>query len=168
MLKGSTKYNTTATIAYPCVIRGQKYIVIGDNTAIDKYGTITALKRTEKEPQLVIGNNCSIGAFSHITCVNKIMIGNNVLFGKWVTITDNSHGSGLVEEVEVAPMDRQVYSKGPVIIENNVWIGDKVTILPDVKVGEGSIVGANAVVTKNIPPYSIVAGNPARLIKIIK
>ena len=63
---------------------------------------------------------------------------------------------------------RFVTSKGPVIIGNNVWIGDKATVLPNVTIGDGAVIAANAVVTKDVPPYSIVAGNPAKVIKQTK
>lgn len=61
-----------------------------------------------------------------------------------------------------------MYSKGDVSIGKNVWIGEKATILPGVTIGEGSIIGANSVVTKNIPPYSIACGIPAKVIKKLK
>ena len=64
-------------------------------------------------------------------------------------------------------MKRKVVSKGAVVIDDNVWIGDKVSIMPGVHIGEGSIIAANAVVTKNIPPYSIAAGVPAKVIRIV-
>jgi acetyltransferase-like isoleucine patch superfamily enzyme len=97
--------------------------------------------------------------------VNKIIIGNNLLTGKWVTITDNAHGTTDKEALLSPPIERLLSSKGPVIIGNNVWIGDKATILPGVTIGDGAIIGANAVVTKDVPPYSVVVGNPARIIK---
>lgn len=56
-------------------------------------------------------------------------------------------------------------SKGPVIIGQNVWVGDKATILPGVTIGDGAVIGANSVVTKDVPPYSIVGGNPAKVLK---
>lgn len=56
-------------------------------------------------------------------------------------------------------------SKGPVIIGKNVWIGDKATILPGVTIGEGAVIAANSVVSKNVPPFSVVGGIPARIIK---
>ena len=65
----------------------------------------------------------------------------------------------------VSPRERNIYSKGPVIIGNNVWIGDKVTICPNVTIGDGAIIGANSVVTKDVPAFSIVAGSPVRIIK---
>ena len=63
------------------------------------------------------------------------------------------------------PQKRELSSKGIIKIGDNVWIGDKATILSNVSIGDGSIVAANSVVTKNVPPYSVVAGNPARVIK---
>jgi acetyltransferase-like isoleucine patch superfamily enzyme len=64
-----------------------------------------------------------------------------------------------------APIKRSLFSKGPVIIGDNVWIGDKATILPGVSIGNGAVIAANAVVTKDVPAYSVAAGNPARIIK---
>lgn len=58
-------------------------------------------------------------------------------------------------------------SKGPVVIEDNVWIGEHACIMPGTTIGKGSIVGANAVVTKDVPPYSLVGGVPAKLIKTL-
>ena len=65
------------------------------------------------------------------------------------------------------PSLRKLYSKGPVIIEDNVWIGEGVAILPNVIIGENSIIGANAVVTKDIPRNSVVGGNPAKIIRTL-
>ena len=116
-------------------------------------------------PELTIGYNCNFGAFNHITCTNRVIIGNGVLTGKWITITDNSHGTTEIDSLYVTPIKRPIYSKGPVIIGNNVWIGDKVTVLPGVTIGEGAVIAANAVVTKDVPAYSVAAGNPAKIIK---
>lgn len=101
----------------------------------------------------------------HITAINRITIGNDVLTGRWVTITDNSHGDTDYSTLQMRPVSRPLISKGPVLIGNNVWIGDKVTILPGVTIGEGAVIAANAVVTKDIPAYSVAVGNPARVIK---
>jgi len=108
-----------------------------------------------------VGNNCSIGAYAHITASNEILIGNHVLTGKFVTITDNSHGNGTVGH----PIEREIYSKGKVVIGDDVWIGDKVTILPNVHIGNGAVIGSNSVVTKDIPSNSVYAGIPAKMIK---
>lgn len=84
--------------------------------------------------------------------------------GKWVTISDNNHGLTDSKSLQIPPLKRTVVSKGPVIIKENVWIGDKATVLAGVTIGQGAIVAANAVVTKDVPPYSIVAGAPAKIL----
>ena len=68
----------------------------------------------------------------------------------------------------MAPNSRPLYSKGPVIIDDNVWIGEGAMIMPGVHVGNGAIIAANSVVTKDIPAYSVAAGIPAKIIKTMK
>lgn len=82
-----------------------------------------------------------------------------------MTITDNSHGETDYSSLNLPPGKRPITSKGPVVIGNNVWIGDKATILPGVTIGDGSVIAANAVVTKDVPAFSVVAGNPAHVIR---
>ena len=65
------------------------------------------------------------------------------------------------------PLERNIVSKGEVNIGDNVWIGDKVTILPGVHIGDWAVIGANAVVVKDVRPYTVVGGNPAKIIKEI-
>ena len=114
-------------------------------------------------PELTIGSCCYFGAYNHITCANKIVIGDDLLTGKWVTITDNSHGATDYDSLQVEPIRRPIESKGPVNIGNNVWIGDKATILPGVTIGDGAVIAANCVVTKDVPACCVVAGNPGKL-----
>ena len=92
-----------------------------------------------------------------------VTIGNNVLIGRYVLIIDHEHGSSF--DMNIPPKQRPLFSKGEVVIEDNVWIGDKVTILPGVIIGKGAIIGSNAVVTKNVEAYTIVGGIPAKKIK---
>lgn len=153
------------------LLEGAEYMSIGENSKFQKGVYLTAwsnYKGQKLTPNITIGRNCNIGAWNHITCINRIIIGDGFLSGKWVTITDNSHGQMNFEECMVLPSLRKVFSKGPVIIGCNVWVGDKATILPGVKIGDGVIIAANSVVTKDVPAYTVVAGNPARIIKKIK
>ena len=143
-------------------------ISIGEKCGFADYIYLTAWKEYQGDhftPELVIGKRCSFGAFNHITCINKVIIGDNCLTGKWVTISDNNHGTTDFDILHEAPVKRKLYTKGPVIIGNNVWIGDKATILGGVTVGDGAVIAANSVVTKDVPAYSVVGGNPARVIK---
>lgn len=153
-------------------------ITVGDDTAFGEMVYLTAWDSFQCvidgkpfiqkfSPSIVIGKNCHFGIQNHITSVNSVTIGDNLLTGKWVTITDNSHGGMLMSEQQMAPLQRPICSKGPVRIGNNVWIGDKATILPNVTIGDGAVIAANAVVTKDVPEYSVAAGNPAKIVKTI-
>ncbi|SMG16793.1 acyltransferase [Fibrobacter sp. UWB13] len=148
------------------LIHGGECITIEEKTYFSDYIYLTTWPNLVKEkPSLMIGAYCDFGAFNHITCTNKMTIGNNVLTGKWVTISDNNHGDSSMEMLKMHPLKRPIISKGPVVIEDDVWIGDKATILSGVHIGKGAIIAANAVVTKNVPAYSVAAGNPAKIIK---
>lgn len=148
-------------------IENPKYIIVGNNTFLQNWITLTAWpqKGQKKDVMIKIGDGCCFGAFNHITATNYIEIGNNCLTGMWVTITDNSHGRTEIEDMLLPPSKRKAYSKDIVIIGDNVWIGEKATILPGVTIGDGAVIAANSVVTKNVPPYSVVGGVPAKIIK---
>lgn len=159
-----------ATIGFPIVLKGGKYISVGDQTTLGRRGVLTAWDKFGTDlfyPEISIGNNTSIGEDFHITAINNITIGNNVLMGKKITITDNSHGISTSESLSQPPQKRPLFSKGPVTIEDGVWIGDKATILSNVKIGRNSIIGANAVVVKDIPSNCVVGGVPAVILKKI-
>lgn len=145
-----------------------KFFSIGSNCIFGEHCMLAAWDEyngTIYRPHVEIGDNCSFGFCNHITCCNKVKIGSGVLTGMYVIISDNSHGEINCDMLDNPPLKRPLYSKGEVIIGNNVWIGDKVAILAGVHIGDGAIVGANSVVTKDVPANSVVAGVPAKLIK---
>lgn len=146
-------------------ISGKGILSIGEGSSVLAHSVI---ETCNKSANIEIGNGVSIGEYCHLTSAKRIRIGNGVLTGRFVLITDNSHGSFDSGDLATVPLIRQIISKGPVFIEDNVWLGDKVTILPGVTIGKGSIIGANAVVTKNVPPFSLVGGNPAKVIKVLE
>ena len=163
--KGSRIYPRAALLV------GEQYIHIGKDVTIGQQIQLTAWDRFGDQvftPQIVIGDGASIGDDAHITAVNRIEIGRNVLTGKHVLITDNAHGAVDAALLETAPNKRPLISKGPVIIEDNVWIGEKASILPGVHIGRGAIIGAGAVVTKDGPAGTMAIGVPARIVKIEK
>ena len=146
---------------------GGDCIKIGDHVSFGRNCVLTAWKSYRGKiltPNIVIRSNCHFGEYNHITSTNEIYIDTGLLTGRWVTISDNSHGETNLESLKTTPIERPIYSKGPVRIGKNVWLGDKVTILPGVTIGDGVVVGANSVITKSIPPYSVVVGNPAHII----
>lgn len=142
-------------------------VKVGNNSSIQSNCIIETCPNNSN-PLLTIGNNVSIGEYTHITCANNIQIGNGVLTGRFVLITDNAHGKSIIKEMIIPPLKRDIYSKGGIEIGDNVWIGDKATILPNVKIGHNAIIAANSVVSKDVPPFTVVAGNPAKVIKMIE
>ncbi|MBR4325174.1 MAG: acyltransferase [Bacteroidales bacterium] len=162
-------------ICYPCSLQGggHKNISIGDYTKIASTSILGCWTEYEKQQQfpnasITIGNHCCIGEYNHITACNKITIGDGLLTGRYVIISDNSHGGLSEEESNIQPLLRTLKSKGEVVIDNNVWLGDKVAVLAGVYIGNNVIVAANAVVTKDLPDDCVAAGVPAKVVKQIE
>lgn len=119
------------------------------------------------EKILTIGENVEINDYVHIAAVKSVKIGSNVLIASKVFISDHNHGDYTGEQQsspEIPPAAREIVAS-PVVIEDNVWIGEGVAILPGVTIGRGAIIGANSVVTGNVEPACIYAGSPAKKIK---
>lgn len=119
------------------------------------------------ESNLFLGSNIYIGdGASFISGISKIIIEDYVMFGPNVTIRGGDHRIDVVGEYMFNVKVKLPENDMDVHIETDVWIGCNATILKGVNIGRGAVVAAGAVVTKNVIPYSIVAGNPARIIKM--
>lgn len=157
-------------VASPYFIKNPQLIDIGENfnssnnLRLECWDTYFEQKFN---PSILIGDNVIIEKYCHIGCINKIEIGSNTLIASHVYISDHSHGDISKKDLELPPFRRPLFSKGPVIIGENVWIGQNVTILPNINIGKNAIIGANSVVTKDVPNNAVVAGNPARILKIL-
>ena len=159
------KLHKYALISHP------ECISVGSRNSFDSQIFLTAWTEYGKQgfsPKLIIGNDCKFGAYNHISCINQIVIDDGFLSGKWVSIVDNAHGINNRENLSIEPSKRELFTKGPVFIGRNVWVGDKATILPNVTIGEGAVIAANSVVTRDVPAFAVVAGNPAKVIKCLK
>lgn len=122
----------------------------------------------EKQKLLIFGDNVEINDYVHITAMQGVSIGNNVLIASKVYISDSTHGSYSGDEYDSSPhsipKERPLVTK-KVTIGDNVWLGEFVSVLPGVNIGSGTIVGANSVVTKSLPANVIAVGSPAIPIK---
>lgn len=119
------------------------------------------------DAKLVIGKNVKLNHRCHIGVMKSVKIGNDVLFASNVFISDHTHGSysgNMQSNPFQPPNDREIVC-GDVEIGDRVWIGENVAVLLGVSIGESSIIGANSVVTKDIPSFSIAVGSPAKVIK---
>lgn len=168
-IKGWFIFKNARLIRFPFRVRGKQYIKIGKGFTTGFNCRIDALNINNlKEKYLLeIGENVEINDDVHIGATEKIIIGDNVLIASKVYISDHNHGSYKGEEQDSPmsiPKKRKIYSS-PIKIEKNVWIGEFVSILQGVTIGEGAIIGTMSVVTKDIPAYTIAVGSPAKPIK---
>ena len=166
---------------------------MGDNVRILPHASIT--NDTKDKSRVVIGNNCELGCHMHVetegkiqigsfttirygTCISSIkgvQIGNDVIISNNCYIYDNN--SHPVSPLLRKKMTREGFhgdlwknkhaDSKSVVIEDNVWICQKSMIMKGVTIGRGSIVAAGAIVTRDVPPYSLVAGNPAQVVKTL-
>lgn len=156
-------------IRFPFDIRNKKNIQIGKNFTSGFGCRIEAFPDASNKDKICIsiGDNVQINDYVHIGAIRSIHIGNDVLIASKIYITDHNHGnySGNDQDSPLSiPHDRKALSS-PVVLRDKVWIGESVCIMPGVTIGEGSIIGALSVVTKDIPPHSIAVGSPAKVIK---
>lgn len=154
-----------------CVIKGHRHIHLEGRFVALARNRIEAIDRHGSQrftPRVQIGDGVSMEYDCHIGCVNEVRIGARVLIASRVYVADHTHGGTDAEDLMIAPNARPIISKGPVIIEDDVWLGEGVSVMPGVRIGRSSVIGANAVVTRDIPPFSVAVGVPARIIKTLK
>ena len=145
-------------------IENPGYVKIGKSVRVGHHSSIHAITNYYKKysPSLLIGEGSVIGSYNAISACNKILVGKNVLFAPHVHVNDHSHG---YQDITKPIMHQPIFSKGEIIIEDDCWIGFGCHILSGVTIGKHSVIGANSVVTNNVPPFSIAVGSPAKIVK---
>ena len=164
---GVSKFETGSN-AY---LRGLANITMGEDFSAGEGLWLEAITHHGEEhfaPRLVLGKHVRISHWTHIACANSVTIGDHVLIGSKVIITDHNHGffESDATSPSIPPVQRPIDRNRSVVIGANVWLGDGVVVCPGVKMGEGSVAGANAVVTTDVAPFTLVAGVPARPIRV--
>lgn len=136
-----------------------KYVKIRSNSRIECFDKFAGIKMN---PSLYIGDRVIINNNFFCYVTDELRIEKNVIIAANVLITTENHG--INPEIDIPYANQPLESK-KVFIDENVWIGQNAVILPGINIGKGAIIGAGAIVTKNVLPYTMVAGNPARVIK---
>ena len=161
-------FSSSRLIRFPIIIRGKKYIDFGSKLTTGEGCRFEAYNNQKSKKSLIFGKNIQLNDHVHITAMNKVFIGDNVLMASKIYISDCSHGFYNGEEMDSSPEQHPIdrsYNVSEVIIEDNVWLGEFVSVLPGVTIGKGAIIGSNSVVTKDIPANTIAVGSPAKVIK---
>ena len=162
-------YPTARIVRFPIYIRGKQYMFLGDGLTTGVNVRLDADPHPKRKIVLRIGRNVQVNDSVHIAAIESVVIGDFTLLASRVFISDHNHGSYSIQDLNsipsIPPVLRPLFSS-PVNIGKNVWLGEQVSVLPGVTIGDGSIIGANSVVTHDIPSNSIAAGNPARVIKV--
>jgi len=143
-------------------IDGKQNITIENSVIIQKMTWLAALPLTNQLVcHLSIGEGSIIGNFNHIYATGEILIGKNVLTADKVYITDNLHQ---YENIDMPIMSQGIKQLSRLVIGDGSWIGENVCII-GASIGKNSVIGANSVVTKDIPDYCVAVGSPAKVIK---
>jgi acetyltransferase-like isoleucine patch superfamily enzyme len=150
------------TAPYSVRLRGRAHlsgygeVVLGEGVSLN--GTVVPVELvTYESGRIEIGNHTFINYGSSIAARASVKIGSHCLLGHYTFVMDNDQHD-VVRHWELPQSD-------PVIIEDHVWIGSKVVILPGVRIGSHAVIGAGSIVTKDVPPRCVVAGNPARVLR---
>lgn len=152
-------------------IQGGRHISIGDGFFAGQLLWIEAVREyagVRYDPVIEIGHGVTCSQSVHIAANARVTIRDGVMLGSRIHVTDHGHGRYHGEEQdspEIRPTFRRLAPGRPVLIERNVWLGDGVVVLPGVTIGEGTIVGANSVVSRDLPAGVIAVGAPAVPIK---
>ena len=158
-LRNCNKVGKLVSVNQKPLIKNQGYIELGDEVRIWSMVNRTKIF-VEKGGKLIVGRNSRING-AHISSSNSVTIGENVRIGPYVIIMDDDYHD--INDHFSAEGGK----KSPIVIEDNVWIAMDAKILKGVRVGTGSVIAASSVVTKDVPPFTVVAGIPAKVIKQI-
>ena len=158
-------FGRNAVLMKPNMVTNPHYIEIEDNVFIREYSRLEAIDYDGSKkftPVLKIKKGAHIEQFFHVGACEYVEIGENVLIAGRVYISDHNH---TFSDIDVPILAQGIESGGRVIIHENAGLGEGCVVLPGVTIGKNAIIGSNAVVTKDVPPYSIAVGIPAKVIK---
>lgn len=155
-------------VRFPIHIRGRNSMQLGARLTTGRQVRLDAFPIEQNRTVLVIGNDVQLNDSVHIGAAELVEIGDHTLVGSRVFITDHNHGrfdgNSVMDGPNTPPVQRPLQAK-PVRIGRNVWLGEQVCILPGITIGDGAVIGAGSIVTRDVPPRCVAAGNPAKVIR---
>lgn len=156
----------------PCRFSGWKHIAVGSDTFVGADSWLAAMPEKDdrsngqqKKPIITLGFNTGITGHCTISAVRQITIEEKVIIARYVYISDHTHK---YSDRFTAIKHQGITKISPVVIKKGTWIGQGAVICPGVTLGENCVVAANSVVRQSFPPYSVISGSPAKLIKTIE
>ncbi len=166
VIRTKMTFRNARIIRFPFDVRGKQYMSISKGFTTGVGCRLEAYPEGENKV-LHIGKNVQINDYVHISAMENVTIGDNVLIASKIFISDLNHGNykGVNQDSPLSTPNSRKLSTNPIIIKDNVWIGEGVCIMSGVTIGIGCVIGALSVVTKNIPDYSIAVGSPAKVVK---
>lgn len=141
-----------------------KGVVLGDNVLIGR-GAWFDISKYTKGAEIIVGSGTQIGRFAMMSSAKKIAIGKRCLISYNVSVIDHDHN---VLDPDISPLEGGITGGKEIIIEDECFVGAHSFVLKGVRLGKHCVIGANSVVTKSFPAYSVIAGSPAKLIRTLK
>jgi acetyltransferase-like isoleucine patch superfamily enzyme len=157
-------FGRNTVLSYPFRVSGEKRISIGDRVFVGPGSWLQSLGG-ENSVAISIGNGTSIAGACVISAASNIVLEEQVLLARNVYISDHIHR---YTQTGVPILAQGLDKIMPVLIKRGAWLGQNVVVCPGVTIGEGSVIGANSVVTRDIPDFTVAAGAPARVLKTIE
>jgi lipopolysaccharide O-acetyltransferase len=155
-------FGARSTLMRPCFVEGACSIAVGERCYLGRYARLVAFRTERGVVRLEIGAGTLMSPFVHIGAAEHVKIGVECTIGAFTWVTDHDHD---IENPLASTGRHARIVAAPTVIGDRAYLGERVAVLRGVTVGEGAIVGTNSVVTKDIPPYTIAVGAPARVIK---
>ena len=155
-------FGSSSVVCPPFRFANLRYVHLQNNVTINRDCWIHALGSVARNPSIVIGPNTGVGMGATISAAKSVILGKEVMLARNVYISDHSHAYG---DPNVPISLQGITEPKGVLIDDGAWLGQNVCILPGVRVGKGAIVGANSVVTRDVPDLSIAVGAPAVIVK---
>lgn len=157
------RFGAGSVVVPPARVSSAPCIEIGDDVVILEHAWLSVVRSVPGvTPRLVFGDGCRIGRFAHIACVGEVVFGRDVQTSERVFVGDTYHG---YEDPSLPVLRQPMAHPEPVHIGDGAFLGIGCAVLLGVTVGEGAYVGAGAVVTRDVPPRTLVVGNPARVVR---